>query len=101
MTVSAPGLSKVRSIKSAIALYSLQVQVIAGVVFRQDVLGVARIAGGGIEIDPTIEGAAAADPGIHRPALLFLVLVVVAIERGAMERILERGQGRAVSSRWC
>lgn len=67
-------------------------QVIARVVFRQDVLGVARIARGRIEIDHAIKGAAAADPGIDGQAFLFLLLIVVVSERGAGERILEWGE---------
>src|SRR5919106_3441594 len=66
----------------------LRVEVVARVEVGPDVLGIARVTRRGVEVDHTIESAARADPPIDRLPLRLLLLVVVAEQRIAAERVL-------------
>src|SRR5215471_8992870 len=67
-------------------------EMIAGVERRLDVCGMVRIPRCCVEVNHAIERTACANPFIDRLALLLLVRVVVTLERGALERVLERRQ---------
>src|SRR2546427_8771336 len=58
-------------------------QVVAGVVGRQELLWIVRVARGGVEVDHGIEGLAVPDPLVHRLALRLADIGVIcrAIER--------------------
>ena len=64
------------------------VQVIAGVVRGVEPQRVGRVAHHRVEVDDAVEGAAGADPGVHR-------LADGLARRGVVPRSLERRQGRA------
>ena len=72
----------------------VRVQIVAAVVFGLDVAGPRRIARQRVEVDDAVELAARADPVVDRRADLLLVRVIVALERAALERFLERRQRR-------
>jgi hypothetical protein len=65
---------------------------IARVEGRLDVRGTVRVPRCCVEVNHAIERATAANPFVDRLALLLLVRVVVTLERGALERVLERRQ---------
>ena len=54
--------------------------------------GLAGSRASGVEVDHAVEGAAGADPLVDRLPLRLLGLAVVAVERLAVERVLERRQ---------
>ena len=64
-------------------------EMIAGVERRLDVCGMVRIPRRCVEVNHTIKRATAANPLVDGLALLLLVLVVVPLERSALESILE------------
>lgn len=65
---------------------------IAGVEFRKNVRWPIRVAGGGIEVDYTVESATIADPIIDCFSYLFLIGIVVPFDRVAFEGVLKRSQ---------
>src|SRR5208282_866618 len=71
---------------------------VAVVVFGLDMLGIGGIARQGVEVDHAVELPALADPVVDRLPLGLFRLVIVAVQGRAVERILERRQGRAQDS---
>src|ERR1700745_21668 len=83
---------KINGVRHCLISGILRMEMIAGVERRLDVRGMVRIPRCCVEVNHAIERTAAANPFVDRLALLFLVRVVVTLERSALEGVLERRQ---------